>query len=203
MQLISSSNSNRQLAVRADDPRCMAIAERYGDLMRFNTRWCPANLWYIAANVDRSVEDGVPSLVMLMLTYGKEAIADNLNMHLLSAIDAMGINREDFTVQDIRTTAKLITESERLRTLNYAFLLTFFAKLMQGEYKVYSGAPYKIMEALNEYADVALERQRRLKKEADERREQMEDSNTPRLSWDEYAASRGITQRNPLEILTE
>ena len=201
MKLIGNRRSD--LVATPSDPRCVAIIEKHGDLLKFNTRWSPANLWKIAENVDRSVEAEIPSLIMLMKSYGKEAIMDNLNMHLLAVVNIMGINKEDFTVQDIRMIAQLITECEAVRTLNYAFLLTFFAKLAQGEYQIYGGKPYQFMAALQQYAKDAKARQAQLQDKAEKERKKRSEQEAAKeaITFEEYAKAHGITEKSLLEYL--
>ena len=189
MQLITS---NKRTLATPDDPRCVAIVNKHGNLVKFNERWCPANLWHIAENVDKSVEAEVPSLVMFMRTYGKEAIIDNLNMHLLAVVNAMGLNQDSVSLQDIRMIAQLITESEPLRTLNYAFLLTFFAKVAQGEFKIYGGKPHQFMAALQEYAKTAKVKQAQLRDIAEKKAEAAEMEAKQTMSFVEFANLHGL-----------
>ena len=198
MQLITS---NKRALATPDDPRCVAIANKHGDFVKFNNRWCPANLWHIANNVERSVEEGVPSLVMLMRTYGKESIQKNIRLHLGAIVAAMNITNE-VDLKDIDMIPQLITESEPLRTLNYAFLLTFFAKVAQGEYKIYGGKPHQFMAALQEYARSAKVKQAQLQEIADKKAEAAEMASKQTMSFNEFAKLHGIDpSENPLTKL--
>lgn len=199
MQLTTTNRS--ALVPTPSDPRCAAIMRRHGDFPTFNRRWCPANLPHIAENVSRSVSEGVPSLVMLMRTYGKEPIQDNLSLHLGAMVAAMNLTAE-VDLRDLDTIARLITESEPLRTLNYAYLLTFFAKVEQGEYKIYSAKPHQVMAALQEYAKVAHMKQGQDVEAYEKELERAEAARRKPITFEEWASLRGINETNPLEILT-
>lgn len=201
MELINSSN--RQLTVTSNDPRCMAIASRYGDMLQFAQTWSPANIAKIAENVDKSVEADVPALVMMMRTYGKDNIVNNLQLMIVGMVAQMGAT--NVNPKDIETIARLITEAKSLRLLNYAFLVTFFAKVMQGEYELYSCKPHQFMSALQKFAKDALARQDALlsekRRKENERHAAEAAENT--MTWEEYAKQNGLPNITLSEYLAQ
>ena len=198
MDLIPTSRAMLMTAT-PQDPRCVAIAERYGDFTAFVNKWKPENLTYIAQNVDNSAD--TPSLVMMMLTYGQENISDHIKLVLIWVVKEMREN--NINMADIERISKLITESKPLRLLNYAFLLTFFAKIMQGEYDLYSCKPHQFMAAFHKYAVTARARQdeiERVKRQAEEDRE-WEEHRKSAITFEEFKRRTGYTGENPISQL--
>lgn len=197
MEIIPTNR--RDITISPQDPRCVAIANRYGDFQEFSTKWTPMRLGYIAENVEKSVEQGVPALVMMMLTYGTENIQTNLRIMLAGVVKDM---REDnVSYDDITTIARLITEAKSLRLLNYAYLVTFFKKIEQGEYPLYSCKPHQFMAALQTYAKTALATQRALQEAAEraEAERRMEEHRKSAITFEEYKRRTGYNGDNPLD----
>ncbi len=196
MDLIPTSRAMLMTAT-PQDPRCVAIAERYGDFTAFANTWRPENLFYIAQNVDNSAD--TPALVMMMLTYGKENISNHIQLVLIWVVKEM--RETNINMADIERISKLITENKKLRLLNYAFLLTFFAKIMQGEYDLYSCKPHQFMAAFLKYAVTAKARQEemeRAKRQAEEERAWQEHRKNA-ITFEEYKRRSGYTGENPIK----
>lgn len=192
---LTTTQRTMPVAVTPTDKRCMAIYDRYGNFVQFTARWCPANLSAIANNVSKSVE--VPSLVMLMRTYGTDQMINNLLLFLVGVAKMLKLDNVNF--EDLATIARLITENPKLRTLNYAYLVTFFAKVEQGEFNIYSSKPHQVMRAFQEYAVQAAQQQSLMMEEHARHCEMKKDRETEKLSWEEFAAKRGIVDSNPIE----
>lgn len=196
MQLIQSNR--KEIAIATTDARCVAIANRYGDFSEFCKVWSPMQLSYILENVESSVERKVPTLVMMMLTYGTENIRLNLRMMLRGIVKIMGENniKED----DIKTIARLITETPSLRLLNYAYLTAFFKRVEQGEFPLYACKPHQFMNALQTYAKTALASQRILQAEAEAKEEhrRYEEHRKSAITFEEFKRRTGYQGNNPL-----
>ena len=195
MKLTTTKQRAVPVEVTPTDPRCMAIYNSMGNFEQFTAKWCPANLSHIANNVERS--ENVPSLVMLMRTYGTDRMVNNLLLFLVGVAKMLKLENVNF--EDLATIARLITESPRLRVLNYAYIVTFFAKVAQGEYNIYSSKPHQVMKAFHEYAAHASRMQAIMKETAERKAEMQADAQTEKLSWEEFAAKRGIVDTNPIE----
>ena len=195
MKLTTTNQRATPVQVTPSDPRCIAIVQRHGTFERFTEKWCPANLLDIAANVNRSV--GVPSLVMLMKTYGTERMTNNLVLFLVGVAKMLKLDNINF--DDLATIARLITESPKLRVLNYAYLVAFFARVAQGEYNIYASKPHQVMKAMHEYAAHASRMQAIMMDEA-EQRERYADKGDA-MSWEDFALKRGIIESNPIETI--
>ncbi len=197
MDIIPTNRHEIQIAT--NDSRCVAIANRYGDFQDFCKVWSPMKLGYIAENVENSVKQKVPTLVMMMLTYGTENIQTNLRIMLAGVVKDM---REDnVSYDDITTIARLITETKSLRLLNYAYLVTFFKKIEQGEYPLYSCKPHQFMAALQTYAKTALATQRALQEAAEraETERRMEEHRKSAITFEEFKRRTGYNGDNPLD----
>lgn len=196
MEIIPTNR--KDITIATNDARCVAIANRYGNFSEFCKVWSPMQLGYIAENVDKSVERGVPALVMMMLTYGTENIQLNLRIMLRGVVKIMG--ETNINEDDIKTIARLITETKALRLLNYAYLVTFFKRVQQGEFPLYACKPHQFMNALQTYAKTALANQRILQEEA-ERREterRFEEHRRTAITFEEFKRRTGYQGDNPL-----
>ena len=197
MKIISKPRN--EIAATPNDMRCVAIMQRYGTALDFTRRWSPTMLMAIADNVDKSVAQEVPSLVMMIKTYGKENIINNLKLFLVYMAGQMGATNTN--PEDLNTIAEMIVAATPLRTLNYAFVVTFFAKVLQGEFDVYSCKPHQFMKAMNDYAKAAHEKQQRLQreKERSEEAERYRQHQAEAVTYRQYAEAVGIDpNENPL-----
>ena len=153
---------------------------------------------YIAENVENSVKQKVPSLVMMMLTYGTENIQRNLRIMLRGVVKVMG--EDNISEDDIHTIARLITETKAFRLLNYAYLVTFFKRLEQGEFPLYACKPHQFMNAFQTYAKTALANQRILQAQAEQEEQdrRFEEHRKNAITFEEYKRRTGCQEANPL-----
>lgn len=192
--------SNRhEITIATNDARCVAIANRYGDFSEFCKVWSPMKLDYIAENVESSVKRKVPSLVMMMLTYGTENIQLNLRIMLRGVVKIMG--ETNINEDDIKTIARIITETKAFRLMNYAYLVTFFKRLEQGEFPLYACKPYQFMNAFQTYAETALANQRILQAQAEREEEErrFEEHRKSAITFEEFVKRTGYQGNNPLD----
>lgn len=195
---IIPTNRRTEIVAATNDPRCVAIANRYGSFQEFNNKWSFEKLGYIAENVDNSVAEKVPSLVMMMLTYGQANIKNNLKLLLIATIKKMG--ETYIKMDDIDNIVRIITETKSLRLLNYAYLVTFFKRVEQGEFPLYACKPHQFMSAFQTYAKTALATQRILQAEverAEEERERAEHRKNA-ITFEEFKRRTGLNGDNPL-----
>ncbi len=191
--------SNRhEITIAANDARCVAIANRYGNFCEFCKVWSPMNLGYILENVENSVKEKVPSLVMMMLTYGTDNIQRNLRIMLRGVVKVMG--EDNISEDDIHTIARLITETKAFRLLNYAYLVAFFKRLEQGEFPLYACKPHQFMNAFQTYAKTALANQRILQAqvESEEAERRFEEHRKTAITFDEFKRRTGYQGNNPI-----
>lgn len=190
--------NRKEITIATNDARCVAIANRYGDFKNFCKIWSPTNFGYIAENVEKSVVEKVPTLVMMMLTYGTENIQSNLKIALFGLVKLM---REDnISKDDVNTIARLITETKSLRLLNYAYLFTFFKRVEQGEFPLYACKPHQFMNAFQTYAKTALANQMALQAEAEraEAERRFEEHRKTAITFEEFKRRTGFQGDNPL-----
>ena len=194
--------TNRKAVAVCDptlEPRKAAVVAKYGDFDKFNERWSVNNMRSIAANAELSVERGVPTLGMMIATYSKDCIQQNLVNLLIGLVYRMG--ETNIAPENIKTIAESITDSTPLRYLNYAFVVRFFSKIEQGEYKLYSCKPHQFMNAFQEYAKDAIMVQRALEADAESRRKavEWEEHRKSAISFDEFKRRTGYRGDNPIQ----
>lgn len=162
MELINSPK-RRKVLVTPTDPRCVALRDRYGDTASLYRKFAPVNIDYITRNLGKSVEAGVPPLVMVMRTYGRQAVETLLADHLTAMLVRMGRPVSD--VESIERVAANICEVAQARTLNLALVLGFFKAVELAEhedYEIYNAAPIQVMKAFRKYCARADARQERM-----------------------------------------
>ena len=196
MEIIATNR--REITIATNDARCVAIANRYGNFSEFCKVWSPMNLGYIAENVENSVKQKVPSLVMMMLTYGSDNIQLNLRIMLRGMVKVMG--ETNINEDDIKTIARIITETKAFRLMNYAYLVTFFKRVEQGEFPLYACKPHQFMNAFQTYAKTALANQRVLQEQAEreEIKRMAEEHRKNAITFDEFKRRTGYQGSNPL-----
>lgn len=169
---LTTSNKRHEIQVCNTDPRCIALRNQYGSVDKFYNLFAPAKLDYISQNINKSVDAGVPSLIRVMRTYGREAVEALLADHLTAMLVRMGRPVSD--VESIERVARNICEITQARTLNLAMVLGFFKAVELAEhddYEIYNAAPIQVMKAFRKYCTRATARQEQLLRDK-ERREQ-------------------------------
>lgn len=196
-----TTNKERAALVVAhtpDDPRCAALVSQYGAAAHMMETWSPARCTAIAAAAGHS--EKAPSLVLMMRAYGTDTMAMLMQAHVTAAIIDSGL-ADKFAGSDYRNIAQMICESTRLRTLNMAYLLRFFAKFRRGEFELFGYTPHSFMRAFNGYAVEAADEQRRTLKDAQQRRdaEAAARHEAEAVTWEQFAKAKGIdVNENPL-----
>ena len=171
--------SNRQekvsVAITADDPRCRAIAIRYGSI---------DNLYLQVTNNAPSAD--TPSLVMCMKTYGQNDVRRQLAARMKTAVLLMGETSMDDS--DAEIIAGAICDDAGARILGYDLVMGFFRSLEKGEYELYSCKPRQVMTAWQQYARTAHAKQTRLKEqqERDRRDREYEEHRSQCITFAEF-----------------
>lgn len=199
MELTTSNRRDTAIvAATPSDKRCIALRERYGDDAAMMAAWAPARATQIAMAAGRSA--GAPSLVLMMRTYGTDTMRVLLRAHITAAVAAAGLS-DRFAADDYERLAEMMLASERLRTLNMAYIVRFFTRFAAGELEMYGYTPHAVMRCVNVYAKAAHEEQRRV---VDAERKRAEDEawrqhQREAMSWREYARLNGLNENdNPL-----
>lgn len=167
MEILPSNRRETAVAVTytPDDPRCMAIASRYGT---------EQNLYTIVSTGTPSAD--TPSMVLCMKTYGPDAVTRQLASRMKMAALRMGETTMDNI--DAGLIAQGIANDPGARILAYDLVMGFFTRLEQGHFNLYSCKPRHVMEAWQQYSKSAHHEQTRLREEADRQRRDKE--------WDEH-----------------
>lgn len=198
---IVSQNTRRTALYTPHDKRCIAIALKYGSPAEMVLKWAPSKV--IAINRARKESAEVPTLIMMIRTYSQEVMESLLQAHVSSTIASVGLG-DKFSIGDCATIAKMICESDKMRLLNMAYLLSFFARFQLGEIEIFGSTPYAFLNAMVKYCDkahneqqiICEEHQRKLEKE----KVTTQDEKT--MSFDEYCLSKGIDPNtHPLKKL--
>lgn len=190
MKLITSSQS-QQLAV--SNPRVNEVMQVYGDQRQVALMLSPAH--YLACPCEFSV-------ALMLVTYGRDTLADILKLHLSKALITLGTDKADPAL--ITTIAESIIDcpENHVRLLTFDNLIRFFPYLTQGLIQLYGVTHHSIMQAFQEYARKAFAHQQELQqvlRRQEKEREQQEHERDA-ISWEQYAALRGIDpDQNPLD----
>ena len=192
------SNSVTVIKQTPDDPRCVAILQTYGSAAEMVIKWGPAKVLAISQAVKRSAQ--VPALVLMIRTYSQDVMESLIQAHVSSSIAALGIG-DKFSISDCALIARLVCVNAKLRTLNMAYLLSFFAELQMGEIQLYGFTPYTVISAYMEYYKKAVINQAKTIEafEKQEKKKEEEAHKAEAISWDEYCKEQGlIPGDNPL-----
>lgn len=204
MQLTTSKTRLPQLS---NEEWAIAIRQRYGatqDLYR--TMGVDRAVVY-HNNLPQAIASNTPTLVRLLKSYGRDVLKPLLEVHITSAIISMG-EENDAEPSDIRFIADAILQNENIKRLNMASVLSFFARLKCGEFKIYGKVtPRKFMEVANEYAEVAIEREERIVRDLEKLRadQEWQKHQASAISFDDYKRAKGYGEdiENPLDLITK
>lgn len=194
MEFMPSRRQETALTTTSQEPWALAIREQYGQLPAFAARFTPKVQKYCAQNMVKAVENNLPSFGRIVSTYGEEGISAIVATHMTDAILRMGEDR-DVDPYDVQFIASAICESERFKTLRFTTVLGFFHLLKCGEFDIYGKVtPRKILEAFRKYAIEAQAKENRIayEKECREQEAERDRSRANAVSWEEFAASKGI-----------
>lgn len=203
MELITSTRRTTELATTKQPAWALAIKADYGELPAFAAKFTPAVQKYCAQNMARAVEKNLPTFARIVGTYGEAGTAAIIGTHITDAILKMGEDR-DVDPADVQFIAAAICESERFRLLRFTTVLGFFHLLKCGEFEIYGKVtPRKILEAFRKYAVEAQAKENRIAYELENAayRIEREESRANSVSWEEYAASKGIHEKTFTDYL--
>lgn len=176
-----------------------AVLAKYGTRENFLQVLNPSTQVLAARNPERAFFGKAPTLGVLKKTYGENAATMWLLPQLYDLCEYTGAKKMD--AQQATMLAEVIAQEYGF--LKVSELLMFFFRFKAGAYGRFYGAvdPLVITSALKEFM---REREWAYQQHEAELQEQerKEQDKIPRSTWEEYAAKRGITSPNPLEILT-
>jgi hypothetical protein len=204
MQLTTSKTRLSQLS---NEDWAIAIRERYGatqDL--FRTMGVDRAMVY-HNNLSQAIASNTPTLVRLLKSYGADVLKPLLEVHITSAIISSG-EENDAEPSDVRMIAQAILENSNIKRLNMASILSFFVRFKCGEFKIYGKVtPRKFMEVMNEYAEVAIEREERIVRDLEKLRadQEWQKHQASAISFDDYKKAKGYGEdiENPLDLITK
>lgn len=147
------------------DPRCVAIANRYGEA---------DHLYMEIINAEPKAE--TPSMVMVMATYGTDAVLRQLQARIRIAV--LRMDESALNDEEVESIAQAIVDEESARILGYDLVMGFFTALEHGKYSLYNFKPRHVMEAWHKYAESAIRTQGKLKRAAENARNDAE--------WEEH-----------------
>jgi hypothetical protein len=201
MQLTTSKTRLPQLS-NAD--WAIAIRNRYGTTQDlFRTMSVDREVAY-HLNLPQAIASDTPTLVRLTKSYGNDVTTALLEVHITSAIISMG-EENDAEPSDVKMIAQAILQNDNIKRLNMASVLSFFARLKCGEFKIYGKiTPRKFMEIFNEYAEVAIEREERIVRDLEKLRadQEWQEHQASAISFEEYKRTKGYGEEieNPLDF---
>ena len=203
MKLIS--NNRRHLPTLSNESWAIETRNRYKSTQDLYRTFSADRVSVYSQNYQQAIASGVPTLVRLTKSYGEDVVAPLLEVHITSAIIAMG-EESDVEPTDIKFVAQAICQSENLRTLNMASVMTFFHKLKCGEFKIFGKVtPRKIMEAMQDYVEIAKEKERKAFADIQKQEEKLawEKHQQEAVTFEQYKASRGYGDEitNPMDLL--
>ena len=204
MQLTTSRPRLPQLS---NEEWAIAIRQRYGatqDLYR--TMGVDRAMAY-HNNLSQAIASNTPSLVRLLKSYGADVLKPLLEVHITSAIISSG-EENDAEPSDVKMIAQAILENSNIKRLNMASILSFFVRFKCGEFKIYGKVtPRKFMEVMNEYAEVAIEREERIVRDLEKLRadQEWQKHQASAINFDDYKKAKGYGEdiENPLDLITK
>lgn len=204
MQLTTTRAKFPQLS---NEDWAIAIRQRYGSTQDlFRTMSVDRAITY-HSNLSQAIASDTPTLVRLAKSYGNDATTALLEVHITSAILSMG-EENDAEPNDVKMIAQAILQNDNIKRLNMASVLSFFARLKCGEFKIYGKiTPRKFMEIFNEYAEVAIEREERIVRALGKLRadQEWQEHQASAISFEDYKKAKGYGEdvENPLDLITK
>lgn len=136
-----------------DDPRCVAVVQRYGNDSAMYQQM-----------IQCEPKADTPSMVIMMRTYGTDAVRRQLASRMKMAALRMGETTLDEA--DATIIGEAICDTGDARMLAYDLVLGFFRALETGRYELYSCKPRHVMDAWRKYSAAAHQLQTRLREQA-------------------------------------
>lgn len=200
MELINTKPRKTEMALRREQPWALAIRAQFGDVSNFTRRFSPSHevQRHCALNVERAVRmgDRMPSMARAEVVYGAANVTALIRSHLAVALVAMG-DEGKMDRADVALCAQAIADAPKLRVLKFPTVLAFFHALKCGEYKIYGQlTTRKLMEAFNEYAEKASQREyaERQRIEEELRRAEEAEERAAAQSWDVTRRKLGLPE---------
>lgn len=184
------------------EPWAVALRDEYGSVDNLFKTFAPASTGGYAC--DTTAAALTPSVVRLCKSYGNRTIATLFSMHIAAALAAMVSETPSFTTDDINRAAAHVATDDRIRTTPIGVVLAFFHRAAAMRYRLYGQpTPYKLLQALQEHLPAlqAAAQSAQREQEAAAAREADRRHAAAAMNWEQYAASRGITDPNPLTAL--
>lgn len=192
MKLITQQQSQ---AICTTNPRSVEVKEAFGTQKQVAVMLSPQNFRNFPCNY---------SVALMLGTYGRETLADIIRLHVANAILTLGNDRADPAMALTVAEAIVDCPERHVRLLTMTNLLHFFTALMQGTLNVYGVTHLSIMQAFQQYANDAFNRQQLLEEQrrSDERERAYEQHSRTAVTWQQYAASKGLEpDTNPLDYV--
>lgn len=195
----------RPNTLTTDDPSqkpwAVAIRNTYGSIADVTARFSPNMQRYCANNMRRAIERNTPTFGQMIAAYGERNIAVMLVAHISATIIQLGEDR-DVDEADAMFTAENMCENDSLRILRFSTIIGIFHRIKSGEYEMYGKVtPRKIGEAVNKYAAEMKRKEERIFKdlEREENARQRAKDAAEAISFEQYAAENGISERTITE----
>lgn len=182
------------------DKRCEAIVQRFGDKQKLAATWSPISLRYISDNIDTAIRTEVPSLVMFIKTYTEESVVGILKSMVTLMLTRTGDTKLDEF--DVDCIARGVCASSNARTLCFASVVSFFQRVMNGEFKLYSYNTINVLNAFDDYCTKMHKHEAKIKSDVESERREQEYKEHLRnsITFDEYKKRKGLTDiENPFE----
>lgn len=202
MQLTTSRPRLPQLS---NEEWAKTIRKRYGSTQElFRTMSVDRAMTY-HTNLPQAIASDTPTLVRLHKSYGDDVTTALLEVHITSAIISSG-EENDAEPSDVKLIAQAILQNSNIKRLNMASILSFFVRFKCGEFKIYGKVtPRKIMEVMNEYAEVAIEREERIVRDLEKLRadQEWQKHQASAISFEQYKKAKGYGDEitNPLDMI--
>lgn len=167
---------------------------------QFAIDWLPDRQPAIYEKLNTILAGGPRPMVELRDYFGTALLTNVITAHIATALRRCGSGR-NISAADIESMASTIVSSRRPETalLSIASVVTFFYRLGCADIEIDYFTPYNILRAFNIYASEARRHEIRI---ARENRPRQEAAATERpVTWEEYAAMKGITAPNPVEYV--